>query len=107
MFEDNSTIPIDICRASATNFISVSVNDDGTETFERNSDVTGQLGPVMLSLIRADVDPDNPFLTIFEVKGTLVDAKTSLNITCFDVDGPMPMSLFLKSKSCLYDMTYF
>lgn len=82
------------------------MNDYGTETFERNSDMTGQLGPVMLSLIRADTDPADEGLTIFEVKGTLKDAKTSLNITCLDVDGPMPLFLLLKSKSCLHDMTY-
>ena len=110
----NNTLPIHfgqdvmfICEASTTTFVSISVDDYGTETFERNSNKTvRQLGPVVLNLTRADIDPASQFLTIFEVKGILEDARDSLNITCSDVSGSMPLFILLKSKSYSYVLYY-
>lgn len=106
----NNTLPIHfgqdvmfICEASTTTFVSISVDDYGTETFERNSnEAVRQLGPVVLNLTRADIDPTSPFLTIFEVKGILDDASDSLNITCSDVSGSVPLFLLLNSKLNLF-----
>ena len=99
-----------VCHATGTNMISFAVANAtysfGSHTFERNSPRSAKVGPLELTLLKAVADPQNAFLTTFNVNGS-EKHMTSLMINCTDAKSTRYVEIKTMSKLVIYILKQF